>query len=362
MGNLNRHIRLLLSAAAVATTACFASAPSATAAGEAFYGVSVLETPSPAEFQTMSRGGVDTVRLPIYWEGIERTPGARVWSRYDALFAATATAGVEVLPLLHLSPSWMNANVQRPPLGRPEDLQAWTRFAADFAARYGRGGTFWTLNPTIPARPLTAYQIWNEPNLRFFWGGRPNPKGYMRLLRAARAGLQQGDPAAHVVSGGLFREPRRGTGVSAVKFLDRMYRQPGARAAIDAVGLHPYASRPKGVVDAIAASRRVMRARKDAKTPVWVTELGWAVAGLGLRGSPVKATPRQQAQRLKRTYRLLKARSDLRVKRAFWFSWRDFDSDPNAEEFWIYHMGLFDQAGNPRPAWNAFAAAAGGIP
>ncbi len=334
----------------------------ASAAQSDFHGVSVLEYPSAAELQRMKRGGVDVVRLPIYWQRIEPAPGQRVWSGYDALFAATASAGLEILPHLHLSPSWMNVNPQRPTLDSLEDLQAWTRFVTDFAARYGRNGHFWKLNPTIPANPLESYQIWNEPNLRFFWGGRPSPKGYMRLLQAARAGLRQADPAAEVITGGLFREPRRGTGVSAVKFLDRLYRQPGARKAIDAVGLHPYASKPSGVVEAVASARRVMKARKDRAGKIWVTEFGWSVAGLGLRFSPVRANPAQQARRLKRTYRLLAGRRDLRVQRALWFSWHDFDSDPNAEEFWIYRMGLFDLDGNPRPAWTAYASAAGGSP
>lgn len=368
MGLLTRDIRAGRRAVAAVTAVAAVllvlwPASEASARNRAnFFGVAILETPSVTELQTMKRGGVDVVRVPVFWELVEFSPGARVWTRYDNLFAATASAGLDVLPHFHTSPSWLYSNQQRPPLARPEHLAAWSRFVADFAARYGDGGLFWTLNPTIPRRPLRDYQVWNEPNLRFFWGGKPNAKQYMRLLRATRGALRSADPRSQVITGGLFRAPRRGTGVEAVKFLNRLYRQRGARKTIDGVGLHPYAPRPPGVIDAVAAARKVMKRRKDGKGRIWVTEFGWAVGGLGLRGSPVKAKPKQQARRLKRTYRLLLKRRDLRVRRAFWFSWRDFDFDPNAKEFWIYRMGLFNLAGTPRPAWKAYARIAGGAP
>jgi hypothetical protein len=335
----------------------------AAAPKEGFHGVAILETPSVAELQTMKRGGVDIVRVPIYWESVESSPGLRNWARYDQFFAATAAAGLEVAAHLHLSPSWMYANQQRPPLAAPAHLAAFQRFVRDFADRYGTGGLFWTLNPTTPYRPVTAYQLWNEPNLKFFWGGKPNPRGYIRLLRATRDALLGADTAGRIVTGGLFRAPRKGYGMPADRYLDRLYRQPGARELIDIVGLHPYAPTPREVVRGVADARRVMKARRDGSAKIWVTEFGWSVGGTQFKFSPVRANRKQQAGRLKQSYRMLQGRGKLGVARAFWFSWRDFDFNQTpAQDPWIFRMGLFDLAGKPRPAWRAYAGVAGGTP
>jgi hypothetical protein len=304
------------------------------------------------------------MRVPVYWESVEPAPGAlRNWSRYDAIVGAAASSGLDVLAHLHLSPSWLYGNQQRPPLATPAHLAAWQQFTGDFARRYGPGGLFWLINPTIPKRPVTNYQLWNEPNLKFFWGGKPNARGYIRLLAATRSSLRAVDPSSLVVTGGLFRAPRKGFGMPAVKYLKALYRQPGAREVIDAVGLHPYAPRPPDVIDAVAEARRVMKRKRDASASIWITEFGWSTGGIGHKYSPVKASRKQQAARLKRTYRLLRKRGDLAIQRAFWFSWRDYDNNNSpAQDEWIYRMGLFDLAGKPRPAWFAYATVAGGTP
>jgi hypothetical protein len=44
-----------------------------------------------------------------------------------------------------------------------------------------RNGTFWAEYPTIPKRPITTWEIWNEPNLAGFCGGKPSAKGMAQL-------------------------------------------------------------------------------------------------------------------------------------------------------------------------------------
>jgi hypothetical protein len=100
-----------------------------------------------------------------------------------------------------------------------------------------------------------------------------------------------------------------------------------------------------------------MNRHGDGSTPIWIDEFGWTVSGAGFKFSPFRATLGQQAKRLTTTYRLLDRRPGLGVATAMWFSWRD-----GAENLWIYRMGLFNTAGQPRPAWTAFARAAGGTP
>ena len=42
-----------------------------------------------------------------------------------------------------------------------------------------------------------AYEIWNEPNLDYEWGGTPNAAQYTALLKAGYLGIKAGDPAGH---------------------------------------------------------------------------------------------------------------------------------------------------------------------
>jgi hypothetical protein len=322
------------------------------------FGVSTLDFPSVAEFQKMHQGGVTEARISVFWQRIEPTAGApRDWTTYDAIFAAAARAGVRVLPLLHGSPTWVNANFQRPPIQNASQRDAWSRFVLDFAARYGSNGTFWKLNPLVPYLPATEYIVWNEPNLNYFWGGKPNPRRYLVLLRLASAALRAGDPSATVLVGGLFEHARTGFGMPASKFLGRLYRLPGAKSYFDGVALHPFAEKPRGVVATAARSRRVMNRHGDSSAPIFIDEFGWTVSGAGFKFSPFRATLGQQANRLTTTFRLLGRRPGLGIATAMWFSWRD-----GAENLWIYRMGLFDRNGQPRPAWTAFARAAGGTP
>ena len=71
------------------------------------------------------------------------------------------------------------------------------------ARRYGPNGTFWAENPLIPRHPITAYQIWNEPNLRAYWPSGQNAKSYAKLLKAAANGIRSVDPYANIVTAGL---------------------------------------------------------------------------------------------------------------------------------------------------------------
>jgi hypothetical protein len=338
-----------------ATALSIGTAP---AQGRALFGVSTLDYPYAGELQTMRRGGVDVVRLSIYWQRVEPNPGApRDWITYDALFGAAANAGVRILPLLHGSPRWVNANFQRPPLQAAWKWQAWARFVQDFAARYGASGTFWKLHPSLPYLPPTAWLVWNEPNLRYFWGGKPSPRRYLSLLRITSTALHAADPSALVLVGGLFEHARQGFGTPASRFLQALYRLRGARNWFDGVALHPFAVKPRGVVANVARSRRVMNRHGDAAKPIWVDEFGWTVRGVGFRRSPFRATLGQQAKRLATTYGLLGRRPGLGLGAVLWFCWRD-----GAEDLWIYRMGLFNRAFQPRPAWFAFARVAGGTP
>ena len=56
------------------------------------------------------------------------------------------------------------------------------QFVKQAILRYGPRGTFWTENPTLPRKPLRTWQVWNEPNFKYFVA-KPNPAEYGRLVK-----------------------------------------------------------------------------------------------------------------------------------------------------------------------------------
>jgi hypothetical protein len=145
-----------------------------------------------------------------------------------------------------------------------------------------------------------AYEIWNEPNLGYEWGGQPNAAQYTALLQAGYRGIKAGDSQAIVVSAGLATTggspndlawARRFYGAAQVvpdlTFLHDMYRH-GAKGHFDALGSHPYGGPDAPDTAPGAASgpiyfrraeeqRQVMLDYGDT-VPVWATEFGWVLA------------------------------------------------------------------------------------
>lgn len=295
----------------------------------------------------MARGRIGTLRVNFLWFQIEPRRGARRWGVYDLIVRTAARAGITVLPVFLGSPSFANRNPRHPPRSR-RARAAFARFVIAAARRYGRRGSFWRANRRLPYRPLTVWQVWNEVNLNFFWNGRASPREYASLLRLTRGALDRVDRRAKIVLAGL--PEGRGGNLRRAAYLRSLYRVPGARRLFDAVAIHPYVRDERGVTDAVADARREMRRFRDARTPLWITELGWATAG---ERTPYTVSRSRQAQLLARALRLVVARRRAdRIERVIWFAWRD-QPKIGPRDHWTFHTGLFDLFGYPKPAWRA---------
>jgi hypothetical protein len=338
-----------------------ASASSAAAVPRQFFGVDANSAVSAAQLDRAARGGAGIFRLQFQWQFVEPSPGNYVFRGADQVVAAAAQAGITLLPDLYSVPSWISSKPAAPPIYTPAQRQAWSNLLTTYARRYGSNGTFWTQNPAIPKRPITTWEIWNEPNLGGFWGGKPSAKGFAQLLQISSAALKAGDPSAQVVTGGVFPYHTIKNTVEMTKYMRALYRVPGVTNYFDGVGLHPYSRTPRILLQTVRVMRRLMRRHGDGGTPIWVTEFGWVTGGKGFKFSPLKATPRQQARRLTQSYRLLARNAGrLGIASADWFSFADRDSP--GPDFWIDRAGLFRLNGTPKPAWYAFARVAGGTP
>jgi polysaccharide biosynthesis protein PslG len=322
------------------------------------FGTQPLERPSRDEDQRMAAGGLQHVRMVF---SADAPAGRGDWTELDTLVGDAASAGLTVDPVLFGVPRWINADPASVPLQSEGQESYWGRFVRNTARRYGPGGQFWALHPELPARPITWWEVWNEPNINEFTGRRTPLKArdYARLLRITRAALKEASPANRIVVGGLYRRPKRGHGIRMTRYLQQLYRVRGGRRLFDAVAIHPYSALPKQILRVTQSARRVMNANGDRRKPLWITEVGWSTGGNFWAQSLYHATPEQQATRLQRTALLLLAhRRRLRLQRVDWFSWRDYAGSDN---FWDKYMGLFTADGHPKPAWGALTQVTGGF-
>ncbi|MGD8399198.1 MAG: hypothetical protein PVG11_10125 [Anaerolineae bacterium] len=204
----------------------------------------------------------------LEWRAVEPVPGEFFWAYSDWLVRAAEYYGLDLVLRLDHPPDWAATTQDSVPV----DLEAYAAFVERVAYRY-RGR-------------VSAYVIWNEPNLAAEWGNRPpDPAGYTRLLCAAAAAVRAADTDALVVSAGLA--PTNEAGDRALderRYLEQVY-EAGAAGCFDVLGAHPYGfayppDDPPGAHDGLnvarlADLRAVMVARGDAGKPVWATELGW---------------------------------------------------------------------------------------
>ena len=210
-----------------------------------FFGIIPLSAPTAGVAQQMSTAGVESVRLFSYWGLMEPQPGVYNWSSADAVIQNVAAAGLTPAIQFANVPSWISSDPNRPPIYSSSQISAWQAFLANFMRRYGAHGSFWAAHPSLPYHPTTSIEIWNEPNLKLFWGGTPNPRDYLRLLKISKAAIRGVDPSAQIVFGGLFPFPMPQYGMKALKFLNKFYRGKGAKKSFNVLSLHPYSYTPK---------------------------------------------------------------------------------------------------------------------
>jgi hypothetical protein len=348
--------RCLLGALAALLILC-AWAPQAGAARapRPFYGVMAAQDPTPTEVDRMGDGRVGTLRINLVWGAVQPNESAPLdWSYYDAIIGEAARQGIQVLPTVYSSPLWAAGRTNYPPgNAHLDEFRAFVRSAAE---RYGPGGAFWAANPSIPPQPAVWWQLWNEPNFPNFWLRKPNPKQYVRLLRVFHGAVKAGDPAAKVVLAGLF--PTAGDqvkrGINLEPYLTAIYRHRG-KPLFDAAAIHPYAGTPSVSLDLIRDVRAIMNRFKDRRTPIWVTEIGWASGGLR---TGLTVSSKRQASYVRQMFQLMaKNRRRLKIAGVVWYSWRDLPGG-----IWFNHTGLFTQGYGPKPAWKAFVGLTGGSP
>jgi Glycosyl hydrolase catalytic core len=368
---LGVRLRAVL-AGLLALTALACTASAAQALPSKFWGAVPQSPLSVEQYQRVHRGGVDTIRLPLNWGTAQPSQGdAFDWSATDSQISEAARTGIDVLPFLAGVPAWAERLI---PVGGGVSVPAhlpvsgtakagWVAFVKAAVARYGPKGSFWAENPGVPFRPLRNWQVWNEPNFKFFVH-KPNPAEYAQLVKITSSAIKGSDSGAKVILAGLFAWPAGGNAKTgnhnwfASEFLEGLYKVPGIAAKFDGIALHPYSKKFQLLTPQIEEVRDVMKKRHDAGTGIWITELGWS-SEPKTPGNSFAKGPAGQAQQLRGAFSLLKKNQrKWRIQRVYWFSIDDYGAACN----FCNGSGLFGAGFTPKKSWFEYVKFAGGKP
>ena len=309
------------------------------------------------EFAGMTRAGVESVRLPVYWAAMQPAPDGPIdFSVSDRLIGGAAARGLRVLPTVLTTPAWAEL---RPGTAYnaspPRDPATYAAFLTALVHRYGPGGDYWHANPGMRAVPVRAYQIWNEPGQPYYWTEQPFARRYVQLLAAARAAIKAADRGATIVLAGL----NSGFGFLSWTDLAKVYAAGGGRL-FDQAAQNPFSLRTANVVRSVQLFRDVMARHGDARKPLLLTELSWPSAkGKTRIRYGFEVSERDQAGRIREAIPLLsRMRTQLRLAGIYWYTWL---SPPLGSDQPFDYSGLRRQSGSgivDKPALGAWRAAA----
>jgi hypothetical protein len=239
-------------------------------------------------------------------------------SQFDPHFLLAAQDGVRLMPLLNTYGEL------------PQDPTAFAQFAADMAARYGPGGTFWTAHPELdPSFAPQAFELLNEPDWFLGW----YPDRYARLVKASVSAARAVNPQARflVYVAGLVKSSK----YTGVRWVNEMFAAvPDLAGYIDALDGHPY-NGLKLVQDA----RNAMIAH-GATGDLWITELGWSTNDM---------SENRQAALIQQWGTTVRQTTWIRA--FFYFQQRDTAT--------TFRYGLWREDGTPKPAVAAYAEVIG---
>lgn len=352
--------------------------------------------PAAATWLARSAGaGADIVRIDIGWPAPDtrrRPPGFNArnpadphydFTRADAAIKQATANGLQVIAAFTGAPTWASGP-RRPGGADPHTWRPDPRALGDYAVALGRRYSGRYPDPSNPLRALprvTAFQVWNEPNLSKYlnpqWSGNDtaSPGIYRAMLNAFYAGLKSVDPSALVVTAGTapFGDPEPGgerimparfvRDLLCVRQTSRGLRGTGCRdpALFDALAHHPYSVGAPNTIalnpdDAsipdlgklgriLRVAERTGGALPHRRHSLWVTETGYNTRPPNPAGVPVG----QDARWLEWTLRLLWSEGVDVV------TWRSIVDQPPAPDYASSaQSGIYFITGRPKPAMTAF--------
>ena len=295
------------------------------------------ETDLRKDLDSAQRLGITRLRIDVSWAVLQPGPDQFDWSSTDRVLDQAHERGLHVLGIIGYEPGWARRRDASGDL-LPPDPQQFASFVRAAAERY--------------RTQVGAWEIWNEPNTRRFWGTDPDPAAYAAVVAAAAPEIRAADPGAPIIIGSLAPADDGAQELSPATFVRGIYDNTDL-ADFDALSVHPYTypARPTGTEPwntffRLRALHRIMIRRGDGAALIWLTEYG-APSGT----SPTSVTEAEQASLITAGIRVARRRSYTGP--IYIYSLRDAGTERTDVED---NFGVLRFDGFPKPARRALAA------
>jgi len=310
----------------------------------------IVDTTNPRSMQMAREAGFSHAKMIIHWPRLEPRRGKYTFKEtsendLDNVMKAARAEDMKLVVRVDGTPDWAGGKPSKANTDAVEDFYA-------AMAAHGRG-------------TVVGYEILNEPNLPFEWGGAPNPAGYANFVKAAYRGVKKGDASALVIAGGLSPATGGAGGtVEDLDFLRGMYAA-GVRGSMDALAVHNYGGNMEPERDPgdcgicfrrAEIYRQVMVEQGDSATPIWATEFGWLLDPGRNMGQYdwMRVSADKQADYVVRSYKY--ARANWPWMTGMLLSNLDASTSPyhTDEHNGMPWFAILNKDHSPRPAWKAF--------
>jgi len=299
--------------------------------------------------------GVQLLRVTFDWSLMEGAPGSFDFTFYDNYVLDAAKHNITFLPVLVKAPDFYSKKPGTRYAYQPRDNADMARWATMLVDRYGPNGTLWQGNPSVTPRPLTSWQIWNEPNLKQYWYPKPNASQYRSMIKTVGAAIKSRDPKAEIVTAGLT-DSRLSGAVRLAPYVKDLYKGGGS-SAFNTLGVNSYAVSPKYLVKLMNSTRKLVNRVGGRSDKLWITEVGWCDKGYRPGHRFCVGTKKQKKYTGDALAQIKKKRAAWKLRGFIWFSWRD-GRPYTSRDFWGNHTGLLTIKGKKKPAFDAFARGA----
>lgn len=373
--------RVLLACTVIILAGCAAVAPSpAQAQNKPNYsmGMNILWGNGDAKglesrFKRMKSMGITQARTDWEWRVVESQKGVYDWTKMDKMVSLAKQYGVTILPIVHYAPDWALPSTSKPDgvyqlAPRSDAYQAYAKFLAASIDRYGPKG-----NAKVAFTPITYWQVWNEPNIKEFWGPKPNACGYASMMQTVNKELGSRRSLVKLVHAGISK--------ADFEFLWQLWECNGGYGKLfDVMAVHPYFFNPEGGVRAVDeldkdeaeyAALGVVGSAKDpgylakvfniqlfltlkgAAKPIWITEIGFMAGDKNAWAIDEKTETDLTAQTLAYIDSRLttkafgqgkRASLAANVQRVYWFALDDYGFPDDTGNF-----GVYRKDGSARP-------------
>ena len=318
------------------------------------------------QLKTMVSSGVQSVRVAFSWAAAQPyktaadvpsdktadfTDVGGVPTNFkftDMVVGDAAQARISVLPTVLYTPHW-DAGSNRNGVDYPRKYGPYGAYLTALIGRYGPRGSFWRENPGVPKMPIRSWQIWNEPNLAYYWK-QPFAATYVSMLKVAHAAVKKADPGAQVVLGALTN--------TAWKSLGQVYKR-GAKNLFDVVSVNGFTKIPANVMLFMLFVRHAMSRFGDGAKPLIATEISWPSAkGKTKAKYDFITTEAGQARNIAKLIPLIgQDRLALHLAGFYWYTWMG-QENPNTGPFnFSGLLGFHDGDVRVKPALHAFKTA-----